>query len=214
MLRTGRCDNCGALASATGRCRHCGAVTRETELAAAGFGHEDDAFGVTPDVEGARVTRIGRNAIRVEVPPETEIGPTTLSCAGTHGMFVDLDVSVAIRFERAPEGITAGIQLRVGKDGGVCVALSPAGGILLFVQSDEYRKIEVIGRIAASTTRAVNVLRASVKGDLLTVFRDGVAAGSVRCPTTSRGGAILAVDAPLRERGVVVFEDACARLPT
>jgi hypothetical protein len=149
VIRSSRCENCGALA-APGRCRYCGAAARSEELVAAGFGESDDTFGVMRDAGGARVAILGANALRVDVPPESEVGPAVVGCAWTRGVFVDLDVSVAVRFERAPDGIAAGVWLRSSKASAVCVMLSPAGELSVTARRDEGRTIEKLAAIAAT----------------------------------------------------------------
>lgn len=216
MVRSSRCENCGALAVPTALCRYCGAVARTEDLVAAGFGDGDDAFGVMRDAAGVRVSILGTRALRVEVPPQFGVGPAVIGCAWTRGVFVDLDVSAAVRFEQAPEGLTAGVWLRSSTANAVCVALSPSGKLSVTTRRDEGRILEPLGTVAASAAfpRGMPlVLRAKVAGAVLTVYRNGWAAMSVACPTDITGGADLVVDAPRSECGIVVFEDACARLP-
>lgn len=175
---------------------------------AAGFG-EGDAFAVMKDASGVHVSILGANALRVEVPPEAEVGPAVVGCAWTRGVFVDLDVSVAVRFERAPEGIAAGMWLRSSKTSAICVLLTPDGALSVTVRRDE--TLAQLGGVPAAG--AVSVLRARVARDVLTLYRNGTAAMSVTCPTDIAGGADLVVEVPKHERGSVVFEDVCARLP-
>lgn len=216
MERASRCEDCGALATAGARCRYCGAVPRASDLVAVGFGPDEDAFGIMSDAEGVRVQPIGRRALRVDVPPASEVGPAVVGCAWTRGTFVDLDVSVAIRFEREAEGIRAGCWLRSTTASAICVTLSPNGAIDAVVRREQGRSQEVLASIPPPPrlpSGGVFVLRARVEGDRLTVYRNGTPLVSVRCPTSLSGGADLVVEVPAGERGTVMFEDANARLP-
>jgi hypothetical protein len=215
-MRSSRCDNCGALASDAARCRYCGAVVGTDDLVAAGFGDGDGAIAVMPDAEGVRVTVLGVRALRVDVPPATEVGPAHVGCAWTRGVFVDLDVGVAIRFERAPDGIAAGVWLRSSRRSAVSVMLELTGEVSVAVRRDEGRQIERLGAVGPPDNFRAGVsvvLRARVAGDVLTIYRNGLGVLSVKCPTDFAGGADFVVDVPHRERGSVVFEDVCARLP-
>jgi hypothetical protein len=213
VIRSSRCENCGALASSGARCRYCGATVLAEDLVAAGFGDGEDSFVAMRDAQGVRVTALGAHALRVEVPPETEVGPAVVGCAWTRGSFVDLDVSVAIRFELAAEGIAAGIWLRSSTAAAVCVMLTPDGKIAATTRRDHIAQLGGIGAPAGLRFGEPIVLRAKIQGALLTIHRNGIAAMSVACPTDLTGGADLVVEVPARERGAVVFEDVCATLP-
>jgi hypothetical protein len=207
-MRALRCEHCGALASSAGHCRYCGTPLQNQDLIAAGFCDDavTDAFVVLRDTSGVRLSHAG-SMLRVDVPPETEVGPAVVGCACTRGNFVDLDVSVAIRFEHAARGIAAGIWLRSSKAGALRVMIAPDGAGSVMVNHGE--EMLVLGRFQAVVPL---VLRAKVVSDVLTVYRNGVPAISVSCPTDLVGGGDLVVEVPAEERGVVVFEDVCARL--
>ncbi|MBS2014124.1 MAG: hypothetical protein JST00_14635 [Deltaproteobacteria bacterium] len=189
---------------------------RVEDLVAAGFGHEEGTFETMTDASGVRVLRLGANTLRVDVPSEIDVGPAVVGCAWTHGTFVDLDLGVAVHFERAAEGMVAGVWLRSSASSGVCIMLSPDGRVSATVRRDDETPIVPLATVQARSASDANgtfVLRAKVLGEKLIVHRNGVVAMSVTCPTDIVGGAALVVQVPTSERGVVVFGDACARLP-
>src|SRR5262245_31952848 len=113
-------------------CQYCGVVaTDAADLIAATFGDGAGAWLVSPplDHHNIRLEPVSDRALRIDLPPETEIGGAIVGCAWTRGDFADVDVAVAIAFERAPLGVAAGFWLRSTHERALTVMLWPSGGI-------------------------------------------------------------------------------------
>jgi hypothetical protein len=200
-------------------CQYCGAVATDAgDLIAAAFGDELGTWEVTPPVDqyGISVERLGARALRVGVPPQAEIGGAIVGCAWTRGDLADVDVAVAIAFERAPAGVAAGFWLRATHERAITVMLWPSGRVSVGARYEAGNDLRALGAIdphRGFDPARPAVLRARLVRELVTVYVGGYAVGSVVCPVDLAGPAELRVQVADAERATVQLADPCARLP-